>query len=425
MRDLILKIIKTSGAKIYSVLLGILTLAIVARWLGPEGMGIVATVNTWVQIFVEVTGLSLGSVLIFKATRSRHEGWLASIMGVLLKHTLLVTLLSWVIVALLFVGGKYWNWPNIFGEIPAIALVVGFIALPFSLWDLYTNSLLNIEDRLSVYNRYQVIGSTANAGSIVILVVIAGFGVLGVLFSKVLWQFIVAFGGIKNLLENNTKKLTYHVDTYKDLLKNGLKIHIGTLGAILTLSIDIVMVNAYLGNERTGIYQLAVQMSQLMLIVSYAATTVLQGELTRKGVHGIWPYQKKVLALTLAFIVLASIFMGLTVKWWLIWIAGEEFQDAILVFQLLLITIVVNTITAVMSVQWIGRGWFLLNSTITLVKGLMNIGLNALWIPTHGILGAVYATIAVITLSLFINIAMFIYCELDTRKHNKQLTHNS
>lgn len=425
MRNLILKIIHASGAKIYSVLLGIITLAIIARWLGPEGMGIVATVNTWVQIFVEVTGLSLGSVLIYKATHKRHKGWLASIMGALYRHTLLVTLLSWAIVTLLFVGGKYWNWPNVFGEIPAIALVIGFFALPFGLWDLYTNSLLNIEDRLSVYNKYQIIGSTTNTLSIIVLVIFAGFGVLGVIFSRVLWQFIIAFGGIKNLLKNNVTKISYQTDIYKDLLKSGIKMHIGTIGAIMTLSIDIVMVNAYLGNERTGIYQLAVQMSQLMLLVSYAATTVLQGELTRKGIHGIWTYQKKILGLSLLFIICASLFMGSTVKWWLVWIAGEEFKDAIPIFQLLLITIVVNTITAVMSVQWIGRGWFILNSSITLVKGLMNIGLNALLIPKYGIFGAVYATIAVITLSLFINIAMFIYCELDTRRHNKQLSESS
>lgn len=421
MRNLILKIIHASGAKIYSVLLGIVTLAIIARWLGPEGMGIVATVTTWVQIFVEVTGLSLGTVLIYKATHKRHAGWLASIMGALLRHTLVVTLISWTIVALLFLAAKYWNFPNVFGELPAIALVIGFIALPFGLWDLYTNSLLNIEDRLSVYNKYQIIGSTSNTLSIIVLVVFAGFGVLGVIFSRVLWQFIIAFGGIKNLLKNNATKISYQTDIYKDLLINGIKMHIGTIGAIMTLSIDVVMVNAYLGNERTGIYQLAVQMSQLMLLVSFAANTVLQGELTRKGVHGIWPYQKKILGLSVAFIIFASLIMGFTVKWWLIWIAGVEFKDAIPIFQLLLITIVVNTITAVMSVQWIGRGWFVLNSSITLIKGFMNIGLNALLIPMYGIFGAVYATIAVITLSLFINFAMFIYCEFDARRHNKQL----
>ncbi|MGK0271178.1 MAG: O-antigen/teichoic acid export membrane protein [Cocleimonas sp.] len=421
MRNLLQKIIKTSGAKIYSVLLGIITLSITARWLGPEGRGIFATVHTWVYIFIEISALSLGPVLIFKATHNRDDGWFASVMGALFRHTIYVSLIGWAIVLVIYLGGEFWNWPNVFGDIPALALFIGFIALPFGLWDLYTNSLLNIQDRFSIYNKFQIIGSTTNTIAVVVLVVFSGLGVLGVIISKVLWQFTVAFGGIKSLLDNTSSNVKYNADVYKDLLKSGLKMHIGTIGAIMTLNIDIVMVNAYLGNERTGIYELAVQMSQLMLIVSYAATTVLEGELTRKGVHGIWPYQKKILGLTLIFIVCASLIMGSTAKWWLIWLAGIEFKDSIIIFQLLLITIVVNTITAVMSVQWVGRGLFLLNSIITLIKGTMNIGLNALLIPKYGILGAVYATIAVISLSLFINIAMIIYCELDNRKYKKQL----
>ena len=344
--------------------------------LALKAEGLSLRYSTWVEIFIEVTALSLGQVLIFKATHNRDEGWLASVMGVLFRHTLIVSLISWAIVITIYLGGQYWGWPRIFGDIPAIALLIGFIGLPFGLWDIYSNSLLNIEDRLSTYNKYQVFGSTANTFSIIVLVLVSGFGILGVLISKVFWQFIVAFGGIKKLLENSTSKINYRVDIYMDLLKNGVKMHIGTIGAIMTLNVDIVMVNAYLGNEQTGIYQLAVQMSQLMLLVSYAATTVLEGELTRKGVHVIWPHQKKILVLTLIFIVCASLTMGSTAKWWLIWLAGIEFKDAILIFQLLLITIVVNTINAVMSVQWIGRGWFLQNSAITLIKGLMNIGLN-------------------------------------------------
>ncbi len=419
MRDLILKIMQTGGAKIYSVLLGIITLSITARWLGPEGRGIVASVTTWVNIFVEMAAVSLGSVLIFQATKERSKKWLPKMLGTLFGHTLFVTLLGWCLITLLYVGGHYWGWPNVLGEIPAIALLIGFIGLPLGMWDMYTNALLNIEDRLNVYNKYQIVGSTTNSLSIVLLVVVAGFGVLGVLISKIIWQFIIALGGVKSLLSNTSSKINYSYETYKDLLKNGVKMHLGTIGAIMTTSIDIIMVNAYLGNEQTGIYQLAVQMSQMMLIVSYAANTVLQGELTRKGVYGVWSYQKKILALTLAFIISSSLIMGFTADWWLIWLAGEEFRAAIVIFQLLLITIIVNTINTVMSVQWIGRGWFLFNSAITLMKGALNIGLNALFIPMYGILGAVYATIGIVTVSLFINIAMFIYCELDARRHNK------
>jgi O-antigen/teichoic acid export membrane protein len=425
MRNLLIKIMQTGGAKIYSVLLGIITLSITARWLGPEGRGIVASVITWVNIFTELAAVSLGSVLIFKASKDRDAKWIPKMLGTLFGHTVIVTLLSWSLIALLYMAGHYWGLPNLLGEIPAVALLVGFLILPLGLWDVYSRDLLNIEDRLGVYNKFQIMGSTANSLSIVLLVVISGFGVLGVLLSKIIWQSIIAIGGIRDLISHTSEKITYSYETYKDLLKNGLKMHLGTIGAIMTTSIDIIMVNAYLGNEQTGLYQLAVQMCQMMLIVSYAANTVLQGELTRKGVHGVWAYQKKILALTLLFIISASLFLGFTAKWWLIWLAGEEFSGAIIIFQLLLFTIIVNTLNTIMSVQWIGRGWFLLNSMITLTKGGLNIGLNALLIPKYGVMGAVYATIGVVTLSLFINIAMIIYCELDVRKHFKMAAENS
>ncbi len=420
MHSLILKIIQTGGAKIYSMLLGIIVLSVTARWLGPEGRGIIATVTTWVNLFIELSALSFGTVLIFKATKDHNKKWMSKVIGTLLGHTLLVSLLGWIMIALIYIGGKYWGWPNLLGDISAVALFIGFIILPLGLWDVYTNSLLNIEDRLNVYNKFQIVGSTTNSIFIGILVVVSGLGVIGVLISKVIWQSIIALGGIKNLLNNISSKVTYDYEMHKDLFKNGIKIHLGILGAIMISSIDIIMVNAYLGAEKTGIYQLAVQMIQLMLIVSYAANTVLQGELTRKGVYGVWPYQKKILGLSLAFIICSGIFLGFTADWWLIWIAGEEFRESIVIFQLLLITLVVNTITTVMSVQWIGREWFLLNSGITLMKGFLNIGLNALLIPQYGLLGAVYATIVVITLSLFINVAMIIYCEFDARRHNKK-----
>lgn len=416
---------QTGGAKIYAMLLGIITLSITARWLGPEGRGIIASVLTWVNLFVDLFALSFGAVLIFKATDGVNKKWMSRAIGTLLGHTIIVSIIGWAIVTLLYLGGKYWGWPKVLGDLSAITLIIGFSILPLGLWDTYTNSLLNIENRLNIYNKFQVIGSTTNSLSILILVVFSGIGVIGVLISKVIWQFIIAWGGIRNLLKNNTFKVTYSYDTHKDLFKNGIKIHLGILGAIMISSIDIIMVNAYLGAEKTGIYQLAVQMSQLMLVISYAANTVLQGELTRKGVYGVWSYQKKILGLSLVFVISAGIILGLTADWWLILIAGEEFKESVKIFQLLLITIVVNTMTSVMSVQWLGRGWFLFNSGVTLIKGVLNIGLNALLIPKYGILGAVYATIGVVTLSFFINVAMIIYCEIDSKRHYKKLQQNN
>lgn len=417
MRSLIEKILQTGGAKIYSVLLGIITLSITARWLGPEGRGIYAVVVTWLTIFVELTSLSLGSVLIFKASKERDEHWMSEMIGTLMVHTVIVTIISWLVVAGMYLGGKYLDWPNPLGDIPVFALMIGFLMLPFVLWEVYTQPLLNIEDRLNIFNKFQIAGSTTNTLSVALLVIGAGLGVLGAILSKFLWQLIIAIGGINNLLKNLPGKITYSFTTYKDLIKNGLKMHLNTIGAMMTMHIDIVMVSAYLGNEQTGLYQLAVQMSQMMLIIPFAAMTVLQGELTRKGIYDVWAYQKKILFLTLGVVTVGVLVAALTAQWWLIWLAGPEFEGTIVIFQWLALSVIVTTVTTILSVQWVGRGLFLQISTITLIKGALNIGLNALLIPKYGVMGAVWATLGVVSFSLIVNIVMFIYWEFDTRRH--------
>ena len=416
MRTIILKILQTSSARIYSVLLGIITLSITARWLGPEGRGVVATITTWVIILAEVGEFSLSAALIFKASKSKGGVILSNAIAVLYAHTLIITVIGWLAVALLYSGERSGLLPGFFSEMPLIPLLIGLLILPAFLWDIFSKSLLNIEDKLNIYNRFQVIGSTANSLSIIILVIFFGLGVVGVLLSKLLWQVIIAWGGIKNLLHRKTHPLRFDPTLYKSLLSNGIKLHLNIIGAIMLTNIDIVMVNGYLGNEQTGIYQLAVQTSLMMMIIPYAVMTVLQGEITRKGVRGIWPYQKKLLFLTIVFMISASIVTSLTAKWWLIWLAGEAFREAIVIFRYLTLWVIVSTATVILSVQWIGRGLFFQLSTASLLTGLINIALNMVFIPKYGMMGAVWATMGTALFALCINIGMYVYLELDSKK---------
>lgn len=431
MHKIILKIIQTSGAKIYALLLGMITLSITARYLGPEGRGIVATIVTWMTFLVELGELSLSGAIVYNATENNasdksKESLLPGMLGTLGFHTFFITLLSWALIALLYFGGHHWDFiPNVFEDTPGLPLLVGFLIMPFALWGLFTRTLLNIEDRLNVFNKYQIIGSTSNSIAVVGLIAASGVGVIGVLMARFLWEGIVAIGGLIELLARKKAAITLNFHHYKDLVIKGLKMHMNMVGAMMLTSIDIIMVSSYLGNEATGIYQLAVQTSLMMMIVPYSVMTVLQGEVTRKGVHGVWPYQKKLLFLTTAFIIVSAIITGLTAKWWLLWLAGEEFKQAIVIFQYLLIWVIVSTGTAILSVQWIARGLFLQLSTASILTGLMNIGLNAALIPKYGIMGAVWATLGTAVLALVINIGMFFWVERDVRRHNRLETENA
>ena len=66
MRELWGNIAHTSGAKIYSLLVGVFSLSLTARLLGPEGRGQVATITTWVGMFSTFAYLSLGQVALHR-----------------------------------------------------------------------------------------------------------------------------------------------------------------------------------------------------------------------------------------------------------------------------------------------------------------------------------------------------------------------
>ncbi|CAA6807177.1 MAG: Unknown protein [uncultured Thiotrichaceae bacterium] len=424
MYNLIKKILQTSGANIYSMLLGIITLSITARWLGAEGRGIVASVTTWVNLFVDIAGLSLGTAVIYQATHKTGKNWLGTTLGNMIFLVIVMTLVSWLIITLIYIAGNYWGLPNLLNNIPLFALVLGFLILPVWFWEEYNRSLLNIEDHLHLFNRYEIIGSSSNAIAQLILVVGSGLGVAGVLISKFIWQSTIAFGGLKFLVKQAGSTIRVDFPEMRKLVIDGLKLHLNTIGVIMMMSMDVIMVTAYLGVEATGYYQLASQLVQMMLIVSYAAATVLQGEVTRRGIYGVWNYQKKILLMATALVLVGIVVAGWSAKWWLILLAGEEFYPAIELFQYLSIMVVAVTFTNILSVQWIARGLLWQMSAITIVKGIMNIGLNALLIPKYGLLGAVYSTLGVVFFGMIINIIMFIYFEYDTRRHFKNLASN-
>src|SRR4051794_31934817 len=120
MRDLWRSIGLTSGARIYSVLAGALSLVLTARTLGPDGRGAVAAAITWALLFASCGHLSLGQVANHRATGKPVDEWLRPVLTALIVMTALVTLTGWTIAGALyaFSGGR------VFGGLSGYAFVL-------------------------------------------------------------------------------------------------------------------------------------------------------------------------------------------------------------------------------------------------------------------------------------------------------------
>ena len=411
MREFWINIVLTSGVRVYGYLIGFITLAVTARWLGPEGRGIIAAVGTWVALFVTFSDLSLGQVALHHAADHRDRNWLANVFGSLLLFCGLFALLGWLTAYALYLVTN----GVLFDNLSPLFLLIGFIGLPLVIWDRYGSALLTALDQVPKYNWAQFIGRTVGLA----LIGLAWFfqwGIASVLVGLLISQVVISGITTAYLLRYTDDPIKADASVMRSFLKGGLKVHWNAIGAFMVMYTDILMINYYRGLEETGYYQVVVQMITIMYIIPTAAAMMLSGKVSLLGPDGAWPYNRTLMIwLTLAMIGF-SIIAALSAPVIIPLIMGDRFDPVIPIFQWALLAMIGMSFSAVMGPQWIGRGWFWQSSLLTLFIGLGNLIAGLILIPIYGMYGAVWSTIATYILSLFINGGLAIWCEVRYRR---------
>jgi len=384
----------TGGTRIYGLLVGLLSLVVTARVLGPAGRGEVAAALTWAALFSTVGYLSLGQVALHRATARREHDWLRETLGPLLAVAGVATAAGWVVAVVLHAATD----GRVYGGLPLTVLALGMLALPFLVWEQYGSSLLMAMDRLSTYNRAQVVGRTLG---LVVLLVLLGIdlGVAAALLAAVVAQATVAAGGFRWLLRQ-AGSTALDRDVVKQLLIGGAKLHLNAVGTFLYLNASVLLVQYYRGSVETGQFQVVVHLTSIALILPQAASMVLYGEVAKLGPDAAWPANRRVLLLMSAGAAAGAVVTALLAPVLVPFLLGEDFRPAVPVLQLMTLALVGQTFSTVMAPQWIGRGLFVQASAITLAVGILNLGACLALIPRYGMEGAAAAAVGVYAVSL-------------------------
>ena len=379
----------TSGARIYSTILSLATLALTARWLGPEGRGIVVVITTWAALVAGIGHLSIGQVLVHRAANRADGEWIGPALTAVATFTAIATIIGWIAVALLFVLlGDSW-----FDGIPGVALALGLAALPFLIWEQYNSALLSIVGRLKTYNVAQIAGRSLALLLLVVTIKLLGFGVYGFLIAFIAGQAIVAFAGATALLQHAGRRLQGGLQTICELVRDGLKLHLNAIGVLLFSGVDILMLQYFRGPAETAIFQLPMQLFLALLLVPQAAQLALQGRLAARSRTEFWREHRAVMALIIGGTTLGAAILWLLAPWIVAVVGGRGFEASGPVFRILLLGLPWACFNTLMGIQWIIRGYFYRASLITLATGLSNCLLNLILIPSFGALGAAYAAV--------------------------------
>lgn len=388
------------AARVFSVLATTTGLFLSARWLGPEGRGTIVAVTTWTVVVGTLAHGSLGQVALQERSAGRGAD-LGGLVGSLMLVAGVLTGVGWSVAALFVLS----PWDTPVRGVPDAVFALGFAALPFVIWEQYGGFLLMSIDRLAVHNRAQIVGRTLDLVLLVIGVKALGYGVRAALAASVLGQAAVAMYGVPTLWRASGR-LRPDRSVIRRLLRGGVQLHLGAVGALLVSYVDVLVVQHYLGARETGYYQLAVQFAAVMLIVPQVVAQVFYARVAVHGADGAWPEQRRMIGYLLLLLAVGCAVAALAARTIIEITVGHAFVPAVPVFQVILVSVLGRAVGFVMAPQWIGRGLFWEASLVTLALGICDVGLAIVLVPRLGVMGAAYASVIAYSTGALVNLVL-------------------
>ena len=402
MAELWQKILQTGGVKIYGIVVGLATISITTRALGPEGRGELVVINTWVTAFYMILHLSLGQVAIHHGSKSENMNWFGKAYSTLLFYACVLTILGWLVAV-----GIFFNpFVDILGDVNPLFIIVGFLLLPCFLLEQYGTSLLTALEKLKIFNVSQVIGQTIGLFSILFLIYVYDCGIIGVLSATILSQVVILSRNytILNRIAGGFTRIKNK--TLRRYFSDGAKLHLNAISTFLIGGTDILMINHFCGKEDAAFYQVGVKVLSIIIILPQVATMVIYGRLTKLGPDEGWKIQRKIIIQVCFIVGLITAIAVFTSNIWVPILCGNEFLPMLSTIKFQLIASLFMSFSIMLGSQWICRGLFVTVSVLTTISGLLNVFGNYLLIPIYGIFGAILVTNITYGVGIIINLIM-------------------
>jgi O-antigen/teichoic acid export membrane protein len=185
----------------------------------------------------------------------------------------------------------------------------------------------------------------------------------------------------------------------KGLTDISLRAYVTMLLSFLVLRSDIMLINALRGSTDTGVYSVAVQIAELLMVLPAAIGTLLFPTIAATRDAASAHFTAAVHRHAAVAVSLGCVTVALGARWIVDLLFGAAYGDSTTALLLLLPGIWCLSLQIILANDLAGRDYpaFLpLNWSIVLT---VNVGLNLVWIPRFGIAGAAASSSVAYSLS--------------------------
>jgi O-antigen/teichoic acid export membrane protein len=381
-------------------LCAMITGMIVARELGPANKGIIAVALLYPSFFFVISSLSLGVGINHHMGRKEYD--VKTFVGSALVVFTVVSVCSL---------ACYFFTIAVFGETLYKGIDLKYLAtagfmIPFGLMLYFFSSILQGTMDIKAYNIANQLSAFSNLSFVLAFVALWKLTPLAAIIAAISG---IVLGGIFALYKviRKTKAIAFDRSLTRSLIKDGAKIHIGSIATFVSSQANLFILNYYATPSEVGFYSLAFSLANVLFFFSISLEIGLYPKVAHAteedAIRLVQVATRQILLLTGSAALIMAVFSKIIVLGY----GGKDFLPSVTPLLLLLPGFVAFIIPKILATLWVRKGWFLVLTTIASITAVLSLVLNFLLIPRFGASGAAAATTATFLCPMIIGLFLF------------------
>jgi len=367
-------------------LLGVPAGIVIARVLGPEGVGIYALIMLVPGLLYQLGNLGLGGASIYFTGTKRFD------LSDVTSNSLVFGFAVMVLLGALFAAAYRLFLYPFFKDVEPLFIYLILLSLPFSLVSVYFKQILLARFKVTEFNLLSLLQPLLMLVGVALLLILFQAGMLSVVVLCVVVP-VITFGASALLVRRLTViRLSVKLRVLKESLGYGVKVYLANIFTFLSYRLDILLVSYFLGATQVGFYALAVAMAEMAWFIPNAVKTILFPQVSSSDRASSGRLAAMVARHTLVLSVLACAALAAVGRWAIELLYGPEFLPSFLPLLILLPGIIGNSVASLAAAYLSGIGKPVFATYASLASLAVNVALNLILIPMWGIAGAAAAT---------------------------------
>ncbi len=187
----------------------------------------------------------------------------------------------------------------------------------------------------------------------------------------------------------------------------GLQGHLGNILVLFTYRFDMFLVLSIAGIRAQGLYSIAVILAEKLSHIPDSVKVVLFPKLASLGTEEANRLTPRVTRNALFLTAVSGLALYILSRPLLLLFYGTEFSESLRAFQVLIPGVVFLAVAKILSTDFSGRDKRLYYTVGTAIAFATNVVLCLIWIPSHGIVGAAWASTVAYALQAVVMLVFF------------------